>query len=88
MPFALSRKRFSASIWMRLMPNLPLKTFLTSLASFLRMQPWSTNTQVSCLPIAMWSRTAQTDESTPPDIASSTFLSPTCCRIASISFLM
>ena len=73
---------------MRLMPNLPLKTFLTSFASLRRMQPWSTNTHVRFLPMALWSSTAHTELSTPPDIASNTFLSPTWARIASISALM
>ena len=32
-----------------------------------RSSPWSTNTQVSCSPIASWISTAATAESTPPD---------------------
>ena len=48
----------------------------------------ATNTQTSCLPIAFCRSTAQTDESTPPDIASSTFRLPTCFLMASISSAM
>ena len=39
----------------------------TCSASFSRISPWSTNTQVSCSPIASWISTAATALSTPPD---------------------
>ena len=47
------------------------------------MRPWFTCTQMSCLPMALISSAATTDESTPPDSASSTFWSPIWARIAS-----
>ena len=55
-------------------------TASTSSPSFLRRSPWSTNTQVSCLPTALDNRTAATDESTPPDNAQSTFPFPIFSR--------
>ena len=39
----------------------------TCSASPIRIRPWSTNTQVSCSPIASWISTAATALSTPPD---------------------
>src|SRR5699024_11682741 len=58
------------------------KTAQTSSFSFLRSRPWSTKTQVSCLPTALASMAARTDESTPPDRAHSTLPSPICSRRA------
>ena len=51
---------------------------MTCSGSPLRSRPWLTCTQVSCLPMALMSSAATTEESTPPDRASRTFLSPTC----------
>ena len=53
-----------------------MKTSSTSSPSFLRSKPWSTKIQVKFLPIALESKTAATDESTPPDRAHNAFLSP------------
>ena len=57
-------------------------TASTSSPSSLRSRPWSTNTQVSCLPTARASSTAATDESTPPERAHSTRPPPTRARRA------
>ena len=56
-----------------------------SRASPSRSRPWSTNTQVSCSPIASWISTAATAESTPPDSPQITRPLPTCARIFSIA---
>ena len=40
---------------------------MTCSPSFLRIRPWSTNTHVSWSPIARWTSSAATDESTPPE---------------------
>ena len=56
-----------------------------SRASPSRSRPWSTNTQVSCSPIASWISTAATAESTPPDSPQITRPLPTCARILSIA---
>ena len=58
------------------------KTEQTSSFSFLRSRPWSTNTQVSCLPMALASMAASTEESTPPDRAQSTLPLPMRSRRA------
>ena len=55
---------------------------MTCSGSPLRSRPWLTCTHTRFLPMARMSSAATTDESTPPDSASSTFLSPTCARIA------
>ena len=47
-------------------------------ASFLRNRPWSTNTQVNLLPIALCNNKATVEESTPPLKAHNTESSPTC----------
>ena len=51
--------------------------------SFLRISPVSTNTQVSCAPIARCTSAAATAESTPPDRPQMARPSPTWARIAS-----
>ena len=56
--------------------------------SFLRINPWSTNMQVSCPGIAFESSAAQTEESTPPERPSTTFWSPTCSLTAAIWVLI
>ncbi len=47
-----------------------------------RFSPWSTNTHVSWSPIARYTRSAATEESTPPESAHRTCASPTCARIS------
>ena len=54
---------------------------MTCSPSFLRNRPWSTKIDVNWSPIAFCKSTPTTDESTPPDRPSRTFLSPTCSRI-------
>ena len=46
-----------------------------------RFNPWSTKTQVSWSPTARCTRSAATEESTPPESAHRTSASPTCSRI-------
>ena len=58
----------------------------TCCASSLRSRPLSTNTQVSRSPIARWTRSAATAESTPPERAQITRpFGPTCSRIRSVA---
>ena len=52
--------------------------------SFLRIRPWSTNTQVSWSPIARCTSSAATDESTPPESPQITRPSPTWARMRAI----
>src|SRR5829696_755032 len=52
----------------------------TCSASLRRSRPWSTNTHVSWSPIARWTSSAATDESTPPERAQIARPSPTCSR--------
>jgi len=54
---------------------------MTSSASFSRNRPVSTNTQVSCAPMARWISAAATAESTPPESPSRTSSPPTPPRI-------
>ncbi len=56
-----------ASTWTTRTPRLRANVSSTCSASFRRSRPWSTNTQVSWSPIALWISAAATDESTPPD---------------------
>ncbi len=63
--------------WKFLKPRWSMKSFSTSSASFLRIRPWSTNTQWSLSPIASCIKAAATDESTPPDSPMMTFSQPT-----------
>ena len=85
-PFRGSRKLSDASKPMKLIFHLE-KAFFTSDASFLRIMPWSTKTQVSLSPTASASSAAHTEESTPPDRASSTLPSPTLVLISSMERL-
>ena len=62
------------------MPNCS-KASTTCSASFIRIRPWSTKTQVSCSPIALWTSSAATEESTPPERPQITRPSPTWARI-------
>ena len=59
-------------------------TASTSSPSFFLSKPWSTNTQVNCLPMAFESNTAATDESTPPERAHNTLPFPIFSRRALI----
>ena len=78
------RKRSAALTRIRFISNCSLKTVSTWSPSSLRSRPWSTKTQVSCLPTALCTNTAATEESTPPDNAQRTFLSPTASLISAI----
>ena len=74
-----------ASTCTRFSLNASRKVWTTEAASPLRSMPLSTKTQVSWLPIARCTRTATTEESTPPDSAQSTRSRPTWVRIASVA---
>ena len=58
------------------MPNCS-KASTTCSASFIRIRPWSTKTQVSFSPTALWTSSAATEESTPPERPQITLPSPT-----------
>ena len=49
------------------MPSCSRKASTTCSASFLRIRPWSTKTQVSWSPTARWTSSAAVAESTPPE---------------------
>ena len=83
-PASRFRKRSSASTATSGMPNSSRKAEMTCSPSFLRMSPWSTNTQVSWAPIARCTSTAATLESTPPDRPQITLPVPTCERMRAI----
>jgi hypothetical protein len=55
----------------------PPNVSATCSASFERMKPWSTKTQVSWSPTALWTSKAATAESTPPESAQRTRSEPT-----------
>ena len=76
MPANLFKKRSFALTLIKLISNCSLNIFSTSSPSFLRSKPWSTNIQVKFFPIALLSKTAATEESTPPDKAHKAFPSP------------
>lgn len=82
-PASFPRKRSTASTYTRFASIWFLNTSITLSDSPFLIRPWFTWTQVSCFPMALMSRAATTELSTPPDKASSTFLSPTCWRINS-----
>ena len=75
-PASLARKRSSASTWTSGMPNCS-KASTTCSASFSRIRPWSTKTQVSRSPTARCTSSAATEESTPPERPQITRPSPT-----------
>jgi hypothetical protein len=79
-PASLARNRSSASTWTRGMPN-PSNASTTCSASFSRIRPWSTKTQVSLSPTARWTSSAATEESTPPESPQITLPSPTWALI-------
>ena len=64
------------------MPNCS-KASTTCSASFSRIRPWSTKTQVSLSPTALWTSSAATEESTPPERPQITRPSPTWAWIFS-----
>ena len=83
-PFNLPKNLSWALTLIRFISKPSLKIFSTwSPSSFLN-RPWSTKIQVNCLPTALWTITAATDESTPPDNAHINFLSPTIFLISAI----
>jgi hypothetical protein len=82
-PRSLSRKRSSASTATRGTWKWSRNVRTTCSPSFLRIIPWSTKTHVSWSPIARWTSSAATEESTPPERPQMTFLSPTCARMRS-----
>ena len=86
-PESFPRKRASASTRTKWMSHLA-KAASTSSPSFLRIRPWSTNTQVSWFPTASASRAAATEESTPPESASSTFPLPTFARMSRMAVFL
>ena len=61
----------------------PSNVSTTCSASSLRIRPWSTKTQVSWSPTALWTRSAATAESTPPESAQRTRSLPTWARMRS-----
>src|SRR5215471_10168570 len=68
-PRIAPRKRADASTWIRFILNASRKVWTTASASPFRRSPLSTKTHVSWSPMARWTRTATTDESTPPESA-------------------
>ena len=62
----------AASTWTSGTWKWPSKVSTTCAASSLRSRPWSTKTQVSWSPTALWTSSAATAESTPPESAQMT----------------
>ena len=83
-PDSRARKRSSASTATSGTLKWSRNAEMTCSPSFLRIRPWSTNTHVSWSPIARWTSSAATDESTPPESPQITRPVPTCARILSI----
>ncbi len=81
-PCSRARKRSAASTWTSGTWKWSRNAEVTCSASFFRISPWSTNTQVSRSPSARWTISAATDESTPPDRPQIARPSPTCSRIS------
>ena len=81
-PFSRARKRSSPSTATSGTLNWSRNAAITCSPSFLRIIPWSTNTQVSWSPTALWTKSAATEESTPPESAQMTLPVPTWARIA------
>ena len=82
-PSRRARNRSAASTCTSGTWKCPSNVSTTCAASSLRSSPWSTKTQVSWSPTALWTSSAATAESTPPESAQSTRSSPTCARIRS-----
>ena len=68
----------AASTWTSGTWKWPPNVSTTCSASFSRSRPWSTKTHVSWSPTALWTSSAATAESTPPESAQSTRSVPTC----------
>src|SRR5436305_339907 len=83
-PASAPRKSCCASTWTSGMLKWSRNSRTTSAPSAARIKPWSTNTHVSCSPIASWISTAATALSTPPDRPQITRPLPTCSRISAI----
>ena len=83
-PASRSRKRASASTATSGTLKVSRNAAITCSPSPLRIRPWSTKTQVSWSPIARWTSSAATDESTPPESPQITRPSPTWARIRAI----
>ncbi len=81
-PASAVRKRSVASTCTRLMWRWWLITSTTRSPSARRSSPLSTNTQVSCSPMAWCTSVAATAESTPPLSAQSTLPLPTRLRMS------
>ena len=77
-PFSAPKNKSSASERITFTPIFLANISITMSPSFLRSKPLSTNTHVSWSPMALCKSAATTEESTPPDKPSNTFLSPTC----------
>ncbi len=82
-PSRAAKYRSAAFTWTRSTLNWRRKVSSTWSASPARINPVSTNTQVSWSPTALCTSAAATAESTPPDSAQSTRSVPTCARTAS-----
>ena len=68
-PASRARKRFCAWTWTSGTWKWPPNVSTTWSASFSRRRPWSTKTHVSWSPTALWTSSAATAESTPPESA-------------------
>ena len=82
-PASRARKRSCACTWTSGTWKRPPNVSTTCSASSLRSRPWSTKTQVSWSPTALWTSSAATALSTPPESAHSTRSRPTCARMRS-----
>ena len=71
-PASFARKRSCASTWTSGTWKWPSNVSTTCAASSLRRRPWSTKTHVSWSPTALWTSSAATAESTPPESPQST----------------
>src|ERR1035437_10807624 len=86
-PFNFFKNTLPARANRKLIFKCFLNIFITCSASPSLNTPLSTHTQVNCLPMALYSKTAATEESTPPERPKITFSAPTCCRISSMAWL-
>ena len=82
-PASRARKRSRASTWTSGTWKWPPNVSTTCSASFSRSSPWSTKTHVSWSPTALWTSSAATAESTPPESPQITRSEPTWARIRS-----
>ena len=72
-----------ARTWTSGTPKWRPKASSTCWPSFMRIRPWSTKTQVSRSPIALWTISAATALSTPPERPQIARASPTWARTRS-----